>query len=369
MPAWERALVESPSARPWLGAGAALSALPAAGGCFCAALLLAAFTGSDVDAAYEQHRWLGAMVAASAVCAFAAMMGWATLRHGGLPLPVLLVALVLAGVPFLLPRGVFLPAAALAIAGCAAAATAGLAHPPAVAGGTRLAVGALAGAAVILAIGQALAIPFTDGPRPRARVLADRPAVAHSPQRAHHARARHPSPAPSGEAKAKPGGRDAVPASAVARKPSPASTPAPAAARKPTQPPAPAASPSPAVPPPASASPPPPAAARRFVRTYYAALNRHRFAVAWRMLSPDVQRAFGGFAGWRRGYARTVFHSPGGVRVAGSTVALTLRAGDRGACGTVAERRFAVTWRLARTAAGWRATAASARKLSGPEPC
>ena len=88
-----------PSARPWLGVGAALSALPAAGGCFCAALVLAVVADSDPGAVYEQHRWLGAIVAASAVCAFVAMMGWATLRHGGLPAPVLLIALALCGAP------------------------------------------------------------------------------------------------------------------------------------------------------------------------------------------------------------------------------------------------------------------------------
>ena len=66
-------------------------------------------------------------------------------------------------------------------------------------------------------------------------------------------------------------------------------------------------------------------------------------------------------------------HARRGQRVTrpapGATVELTLRAGDRGACGRTVERRFAVTWRLARTAAGWVATAASARKLGGPEPC
>ena len=93
--------MESPSARRWFGVGAALSAVPAAGGCFCAALVLAVIADSDPGAVYEQHRWLGAIVAAGAVCAFVAMMGWATLRHGGLPAPVLLIALVLAGVPFL----------------------------------------------------------------------------------------------------------------------------------------------------------------------------------------------------------------------------------------------------------------------------
>ena len=66
-------LVSPPSARPWLGVGAALSALPAAGGCFCAALVLAVVADSDPGAVYEQHRWLGAIVAASAVCAFVAL--------------------------------------------------------------------------------------------------------------------------------------------------------------------------------------------------------------------------------------------------------------------------------------------------------
>ena len=150
-----------PSARPWLGVGAALSALPAAGGCFCAALVLAVVADSDPGAVYEQHRWLGAIVAASAVCAFVAMMGWATLRHGGLPAPVLLIALALCGAPFLLPRGLFLPAAAFAVAGCAALATAGLLHPPGNPDGTRLLTGALAGAAVVLAISQAIGVAAT----------------------------------------------------------------------------------------------------------------------------------------------------------------------------------------------------------------
>jgi hypothetical protein len=111
--------------------GAALSALPAAGGCLCAALLLAVVADSDPGAVYEQHRWLGAVVAACAVCAFVAMMGWATLRHGGVRAPVLLVALVVAGVPFVAPGGLFAPAVAAAVSACAALAAFGLAHPPA----------------------------------------------------------------------------------------------------------------------------------------------------------------------------------------------------------------------------------------------
>jgi hypothetical protein len=68
-------------------------------------------------------------------------------------------------------------------------------------------------------------------------------------------------------------------------------------------------------------------------------------------------------------YARTLASPPGACRVtaapAGATVGLTLRAADRGACGKTVVRRFAVTWHLARTDAGWRATAAAARLLTG----
>ena len=130
--------MESPSARRWLGVGAALSGLPAAGGCFCAALLLALVADSDPGAVYERAWWLGAAMAAGAGCAFAAMLGWATLqRGGGLPAPVLLIALAVAGVPFTLPGGLFLPAAVAALATCAALATHGLARPPASPRGVR----------------------------------------------------------------------------------------------------------------------------------------------------------------------------------------------------------------------------------------
>ena len=91
------------------------------------------------------------------------------------------------------------------------------------------------------------------------------------------------------------------------------------------------------------------------------------------MLLPDVQDAFGDFESWKKGYATTVSQATDGLRItpAGTSaiVGLTLRAGDRGACGKVAERSFAVTWWLVGTDAGLRATAASARKISGPEPC
>ena len=99
------------------------------------------------------------------------------------------------------------------------------------------------------------------------------------------------------------------------------------------------------------------------MRDYYAALQARRFAAAWKLLAPGLQARFGGFAGWRSGYKYTVANSPGALRVTAAagaaTVGLTLRAADRDACGTTVVRRFAVTWRLARTEAGWRATAAT----------
>src|SRR4051812_49948643 len=102
------------------------------------------------------------------------MMGWATLRHGGLPAPVLLIALALCGAPFLLPRGLFLPAAALAVAGCAALATAGLLHPPGSPDSTRMLTGGVAGAAVGLAISPAIGVGVTRA-GPPARGLARTP--------------------------------------------------------------------------------------------------------------------------------------------------------------------------------------------------
>ena len=341
--------MEPSSTRPWLGVGAALSALPAAGGCFCAALVLAVVADSDPGGVYEQHRWLGAIVAASAVCAFVAMMGWATLRHGGLPAPVLLIALALSGAPFLLPGSLFLPAAAIAVAGCAALATLGLLRPPASPDFTRVLTAGLAGTAVVLAIGQAIGVGLTGmTPPPQARVLADAPHRAQP-----SAPAKPEKPAPDTSAVEGPVVAPDVPEIVMADEPKP--------------------EPELATAPPDAAPEPVTVAAHAFVRDYYAALDGHDFAAAWQMLSPEVQKAFGGFDGWRQGYASTVSHAPGDVTVtpagAGASVGLTLVAGDRGACGETVERRFAVTWSLAQTPEGWRATAASARKISGPEPC
>jgi len=293
---------------------------------------MAVIADSDPGAVYEQHRWLGAVVAAGAVCAFVAMMGWATLRHGGVPAPVLLMALTVAGAPFVLPGGLFLPGAAAAVGVCGALAAVGLGRPPASPQRARRLSAGLAASALVLAVGQAVLVGLHGVARAE-RKLAPTPLAAAAP--AHRAPARAAARAH----------RAPAPAAAPARR---APTPATARAR------------------------PAPASPRHFIRAYYAALDARRFTAAWRMLSPGVRAGFGGFAAWRRGYARTLSSEPGAVRViqaaGGATVGLTLRAGDRDGCGNTVARRFAVTWRLARAEAGWRATAATARKLAGPEP-
>jgi hypothetical protein len=273
--------------------------------------MLAIAADSDPGAVYEQHRWLGAVVAAGAVCAFAAMLGWATLRQGGVPAPLLLVAVVAAGIPFTLPAGLFVPAAVLAVAACAALATAGLARPPASARAARRMTGGLAALALALAIGQAVVVGL-HGSSP-SRVKAH---VASTHVNAHPVRARR-----------KAHRRVATPR----------------------------------------------AAATRFVRAYYARLDARRFDAAWKMLAPGVRTGFGGLAAWRKGYARTISSRPEAIRVtaptgSGATVGLTLLAADRGACGTTLVHRFAVTWQLARTESGWRAAAAVARQLPGAAP-
>ncbi len=113
-----------------------------------------------------------------------------------------------------------------------------------------------------------------------------------------------------------------------------------------------------------------------FVRAYYAALDEHRFADAWKALSPAVKASFGGLAHWRAGYATTLASVPEDVRVSSTadgtaTIRHTLLARDRTSCGKPLERRFAVTWTLAPAETGWTVTRLSASP-SGPraaDPC
>jgi hypothetical protein len=251
--------------------------------------VLAVVADSDPGAVYQQHRWLRAVVAASAGCAFVAMMGWATLRHGGLPVPVLLMVLALAGAPFLLPRGLFIPAIVLATAGSAAAF--GLAHPPGTLDATRLLTGALAGAACALAVVQAVAVGVAGVP-PKARVLSSKSKAAEPAPRVitrqHHARqrpGREPTFVPPSQSPpATPGGKDAAPAEAAPEAPA-AAAPALAAPEESLGEPAPtpeAAAPLAAAPEEPVATAPEElgapaddvfAAAEEFVRSHYAALD------------------------------------------------------------------------------------------------
>ena len=173
-----------------------------------------------------------------------------------------------------------------------------------------------------------------------------------------------------------PAARAETPTPAAPAAPTPAAGAAISAAPAPAAPPAepaPAASPSaPAAAPtsvaPASAAPSP--AAVGIVRDYYAALDAHRFATAWRRLAAPVQRGFGGFSAWRAGYRTTVSSRPRGIRVtAAGAGALLVRhvlvATDRTPCGTRTTRRFAVRWRLVASGSGWRATSLTAVALPG----
>jgi hypothetical protein len=114
-----------------------------------------------------------------------------------------------------------------------------------------------------------------------------------------------------------------------------------------------------------------------FIRSYYAALDEHRYADAWTRLSPAVKARFGTFAHWSGGYATTLVSRPEDVRVTpaadgSATVRHSLVARDRTACGGTLEQRFAITWRLAPAGAGWTVASLSAT-TAGPavkvSPC
>ena len=301
----------------------------------------------------------------------------ATPPRFGVPARVPLLAVAVLSLPFLMPGDLSVPEGAVAVVGAVILGYAGFDHPRFSPARGHWLTGALAFAAFVLVAGQmfldrAPTAPFVE--LPGVAAAPERPRGASRPaKRAHAARPRRaPAAASSKRADAAAPAKRTRPASAPSAS-APAATAPAATAPSASAPAAPApAAPSPSLregtPVPAAA----PAGAERFARDYYAALDERRFAVAWRMLAPGVQAAFGGQAAWRKGYARTVSSAPQSLRVTaaggGATVGLMLRAGDRGACGKTVVRRFAVTWRLARTEAGWRATAATGRKLGGPEP-
>lgn len=109
------------------------------------------------------------------------------------------------------------------------------------------------------------------------------------------------------------------------------------------------------------------------VKAYYAALDEGKFKDAWRSLSPSVQSTFGGYARWSAGFKTTVSSRPRHIKVESATagaarIRLTLVATDRAPCGKTVERRFSVTWQLARAAGVWRATALHAAAIGPEEP-
>jgi outer membrane biosynthesis protein TonB len=101
--------------------------------------------------------------------------------------------------------------------------------------------------------------------------------------------------------------------------------------------------------------------AEQFVRDYYRALDEKRFEDAWNTLSPAVRKRFGGFTGWKAGYAKTLYSKPRNIAVTASgdnvTVTHLLVARDDGCS---AEGRFNVTWTLSRRAEQWSVTALTA---------
>jgi hypothetical protein len=109
--------------------------------------------------------------------------------------------------------------------------------------------------------------------------------------------------------------------------------------------------------------------AEALVTAYYRALDERRFSTAWKALSPSVQERFGGFEGWRAGFATTVSSRPSDISVSadGTSVEHVLTAVDRSPCGEI-RQRFAVTWKLLRLDGTWLAERLSAVKRSGPDP-
>jgi hypothetical protein len=166
--------------------------------------------------------------------------------------------------------------------------------------------------------------------------------------------------------------------SPAAAAPTPSSSPAPAATAapphalltRPADPHAPSAGSDtgPAV---APSTPAAAAAATSVVRTFYAALDAHRFAAAWATLPPSLHASFGGFSHWRAGYRTTLNSRPGQIQVTatadgGLLVRHVLVATDRTRCGTRTQR-FAVRWRLAPGRASWGVVSLAATALGPAE--
>jgi len=224
--------------------------------------------------------------------------------------------------------------------------------------GGRIPVAALAGAGAMLLVAAAA----TAEPRPAPPTAT--PGAAAAPLTPANTHPKHVAPAKT-------------PAPAT-HTPAPSATPAATPAAPTATPAAPAVAPA-ATPPatPGDAAPatrPDPA---DFVRAYYAALDKHRFAAVWKLLSPAVQSRFGSFADWRAGYSTTLANAPEKLAVTpaadgSATVRHVLMARDRTKCGGTREQRFTVTWKLAPAGSGW-TVASLAATVAGPaskaSPC
>jgi uncharacterized membrane protein YgcG len=112
--------------------------------------------------------------------------------------------------------------------------------------------------------------------------------------------------------------------------------------------------------------------AETFVRRFYTDIDARSFDTAWGRLPSSARAESGSQASWRDGYSTTVETRLSGVNVAlsasSATVRLTLRATDIDACAETVRQRFTTTWTLQRDRQRWRATAISARKISGRTP-
>jgi micrococcal nuclease len=107
-----------------------------------------------------------------------------------------------------------------------------------------------------------------------------------------------------------------------------------------------------------------------FMRRYYLAVSRRRFATAWGMLARRVRRDIGPFSQWKAGHRRSLGVSVLSARARLSrgraVVSVSLRSRDRDTCsGRVVRQRFRGTWVLAPRGDDWVAVRVRVRKTGG----
>jgi hypothetical protein len=325
-----------PRAPAWHGAAAAVAALLTAAAFWFAIQIVFILVDGDAAARIERHLWLDVAAAGAVACAFAAALASIAARAGGMPAWAVALAGAAIAAPVLGPGEWLLPGLGAATVLAAAVTALGFRFP-APRHPRRLGRG-LALAAVLLALATAGALAG----REPASATTSLPASRGEP----------------GAAQSRPsarGGPAATPKRAAAA-PRPART-RPRARRLTT----------PAATAPAATAPVLAPSAAQFMRAYYTELHAERFGAAWARLAPSVRARFGPFASWRAGFATTTGQRLSGVTATVSgetaTVSLTLHATDDAAHGATVRRRFAQTWTLTRTPAGWRTTDVSSAEL------